>query len=279
MERLIDSLRGVIYVNKDDAEYIQFANFKKHDSILTHCFSTRLGGVSTGECYSLNFGFNRKDSRKNVLENYNRICNSLDIKIENLVFSNQVHGIKIWKATEADRGKGIFKESDIKGYDGLVTDRREVALVTFYADCVPVFFLDPIRRVAGMVHSGWRGTVSRISAEMVSLMASEYNCKRSDILVSVGPSIGECCFEVGEEVYTEFIDRLPLSSSFCIKKPEGKWFINLQGIIKRTLEDEGINKDNIYVSGICTKCNKDMFFSHRGDNGKTGSLAGFMQLR
>lgn len=269
----------IVLKDYNGLEYIQFKNLLKYDAFIQHCFSTRIGGVSNGECFSLNFGFNRNDARENVLENFKRISAALDINYENMVFSNQVHDDKVREVTENDRGKGIIIKSDIIGYDGLITNVPDVTLVTFYADCVPLFFLDPEKKVIALSHSGWRGTVKRIALQTINKMVSVYGSNIENIEVAVGPSIGACCFEVGDEVYYEFKRCFEWCDEYCQRTCEAKWNINLQGIIARTLSDEGICPEKICLSGICTKCNNDVFYSHRGDNGKTGILAAIMQIR
>lgn len=270
---------GVLWANKGEVKYIQFYNIKKHEDFVTHGFTTRIGGVSRGECESLNLGFNRNDPKENVEENYRRIADALGIECENMVLSRQVHDNKIREVTTEDRGKGIFLENDLAGFDALMTDVPEVALVTFYADCVPVFFLDPVKKVIALAHSGWRGTVKEIGAETVRRMEERYGSRPEELEVAIGPSIGSCCFEVGEEVYDEFIKNLEWSEKYCKKTKENKWHIHLQDIIKQSLLHAGVGREKIVSSGICTKCNKAVFFSHRGDQGKTGSLAAIMQLR
>lgn len=269
---------GTIHVKKDELEYLQFDILKEYSDYITHCFTTRKGGVSSGECFSLNLGFSRNDSRENVEENIKRVCTAMNIKTENLVFSNQIHSNKIRVVDEKDKGKGIVKESDIIGYDGLVTNKRNVALVTFYADCVPVFLFDPQNVVIALAHSGWRSTLKEIAGEIVKTMVSIYGSNPCDIKTVIGPSIGQCCFEVGNEVKEEFISKLSWSSIYCESSEVGKTNINLQGIIRQTLLNAGIKRENTYISNICTKCNNDIFFSHRGDKGKTGSLAAIMQI-
>ncbi|MCX7746812.1 MAG: peptidoglycan editing factor PgeF [Clostridia bacterium] len=265
-------------VQKGSLEYIQFSNLLKHRDILTHCFTTRNGGVSEGDCFSLNLGLNRKDLKENVIENFKRVSDALGIDYKNFVFSNQVHDNKIKIVDESDRGKGLFIESNIIGYDGLVTNKKQVALVTFYADCVPIFFFDPLNEVIALAHSGWRGTVKEIGAEVLSTMKKNFGSQAEDIEVVIGPSIGDCCFEVGEEVYREFIGVFPWSCIFCKKTGEGKWHIHLQEIIKRCLVLWGLAEDKVLLSEMCTKCNSDTFFSYRGSNGKTGVQAAIMQL-
>jgi polyphenol oxidase len=270
--------KNVTHIEKDGLEYIQFNNLKKYEGIISHGFTTRIGGVSTGECRTLNLGYNKNDLRENVTENFKRIASALNINHENMVFSNQVHNNLIRVVDETDRGKGIIKKSDIVGYDGLLTNSNEVVLVTFYADCVPVFLFDPDKKAIATVHSGWRGTVKEIAGEAIKEMNRVYGCNAEDIEAAIGPSIGQCCFEVGNEVYNDFGDTLNWSKEYCTKKGNEKWNINLKQIIKRTLLNNGLREENICVGGICTKCNNDIFFSYRGDNGKTGSLAAIMQL-
>ncbi|WP_010243178.1 peptidoglycan editing factor PgeF [Acetivibrio cellulolyticus] len=276
-ERFLTNPR-IAYIEKNGVEYIQFNNLNKYSDVLIHGFTTRRGGVSEGEYKSLNMAFNKNDKRENVEENYRRIAGVLGIDTENMVLSNQVHDNKIRVVTENDRGKGIYKKSDIIGFDGLMTNVADVALVTFYADCVPVFLFDPVKKVISLVHSGWRSTVKEISKEAVIKMKEVYGCDPYDIEVAIGPSIGQCCFEVGEEVYLEFINTFAWCGEFC-KKINEKWFIDLPPIIVRSLESEGIQRSKITLSSICTKCNNDVFFSHRGDNGKTGTLSAIMQLK
>ncbi|WP_027621644.1 peptidoglycan editing factor PgeF [Acetivibrio clariflavus] len=278
MKERFQSNQNITYIEKNGVEFIQFNNLNKYSDILVHCFTTRRGGVSEGEYESLNMAFNKKDKRENVEENYRRVAKALGIDTLNMVLSNQVHDSKIRIVSDMDRGKGIHRESDIIGVDGLMTDCPEVALVTFYADCVPVFLFDPVKRVIALVHSGWRGTLKNISREAVVKMEKEFGCNPGDIEAAIGPSIGQCCFEVGEEVYEEFVNTFDWCQAFC-KKVGDKWYIDLQSVIRRVLKSEGLQENKILISGICTKCNNDVFFSHRGDNGKTGTLTAIMQLK
>lgn len=269
---------NVTWVQKDGLKYIEFNNIRNYSDIVVHGFTTRLGGISSGECSSLNLGFNRKDARENVEENYRRIAEALSIQCENMVLSRQVHDNKVREVSVADKGKGIYKENDLEGYDGLMTNIPGIALVTFYADCVPVFFLDPVKRAIAVSHSGWRGTVKEIAVETLERMKNRYGCHPEDMEIAIGPSIGSCCFEVGEEVVQAFMQTLPWSERYCRKAGVDKWHIHLQGIIRQSLLNAGAREERINVSEICTKCNNEIFYSHRGDHGKTGSLAAIMQL-
>lgn len=270
---------NITHISKNGVGIIQFQNLLKYEPVLVHGFTTRLGGVSAGDCRSLNMGFNRDDTKENVLANYKRVSETLEIDYRKMVFSNQVHENRIRAVDESDRGKGILYDSDIIGYDGLVTASRDVVLVTFYADCVPIMLFDPKNKVICSAHSGWRGTVKEIAGEAVTVMEREYGCKAEDIEAAVGPSIGKCCFEVGVEVYDEFITKLEWSSKFCCLKENNKWNIDLHGIIRQTLINRGVDGNRVCMGNICTMCNTDMFFSYRGDKGKTGSMAAIMNLR
>lgn len=261
-----------------ELRYIEFDCFKKYENDIVHCMSTRLGGVSSGECSSLNLGFIRNDSRENVKANFERICSSIGIDTGSLVFSNQVHESSLRIVGESDKGKGFSRDSDIKGIDGLLTDTPGVTLVTFYADCVPIFFYDPEKKVIALVHSGWRSTLKNIAGETVKKMVSAFGCSPGSMIAAIGPSIGSCCFEVSMDIYRTFAERYP-SSGFYTASATDKWNVDLQAIIRNELISEGLDGGNIHNSGICTKCHKDIFFSHRGDLGATGSLAAFMQLR
>lgn len=264
-------------VSDGDLKYIQFECFDKYEGHMIHCMSTRLGGVSQGDCSSLNLGFNRKDDRRNVKTNFHIICESIGVDCESLVFSNQVHDDKVKIVNEKDKGKGFSKVGDIIGYDGLVTNTPGVTLVTFYADCVPILLYEQSKNVAALVHSGWRSTLKGIGAKAVSIMVDEFLCPPEGIVSAIGPSICKCCFEVDNDVYMQFLERYG-NQLFYQNIGKGKWKIDLQGIIENTLLGCGLLKDNIFQSNICTRCRKDIFFSHRGDSGRTGSLAAFMQL-
>ena len=278
MEKISIRNSNTICKKVGDLEYLQFPNLKKYEEIAVHCFTTRKGGVSTGEFSTLNMGLNKNDLRENVEENYRRICSSLNIDKKNMVFSKQVHDNKIKIVGESDKGKEILPENGINGYDGLATNVREIALVTFYADCVPVFLLDPVKKAIASVHSGWKGTVKEIAAVALKVFVEQFKSNASDIEIAIGPSIGGCCFEVGKDVYGEFVEKLPWSADFIKKTSSCKWHINLQEIIKNTLVRDGADEDKVFVSGICTKCNNETFFSYRGDKGSTGSLAAIIQL-
>lgn len=246
--------------------------------LVRHGFSSRLGGVSTGECASLNLGFKRKDSPENVRENFRLFCEALGVDPSQMVFTDQVHKDKIEYITEAHAGMGFMRASKITETDGFITDKPGIALVTFYADCVPLFFLDSVHKAIGLSHSGWRGTVAKIGAKTFMAMQERFGTKPEDCLVGIGPSIGKCCFEVDQPVADEFSKAFPGHDEKLIEPRDIKYHIDLWEANRIQLAESGIPDANITVSSLCTCCNKDIFFSHRGDKGRTGSLAAILML-
>ncbi len=265
--------------NKDnELIYYTIESFEK-TNLVRHGFSTRLGGKSEGHLKSLNLGLKKNDTRENIIENYKIFTKSLGIDMENLVLTDQVHENNILEVDERDRGKGISKETDIVAIDGFVTNKKAVALVTFYADCVPLFFLDPVKKAIGLSHAGWKGSVNKIGKNTINKMIQAYGSDPKDILIGIGPSIGRCCFEVGKEVIDKIAENFKEAENYYYKKDNGKYMLDLWELNKDQFLDMNIREENITVSNICTKCNKDTFFSHRADKGKTGSLAAIMELK
>lgn len=262
---------------KDGLVYYTFPAF---DAVpfVRHGFSTRLGGVSEGTFASMNLSFTRGDSDDRVRENFRRFCAAIGTDGRDVVISAQEHHTVIYNATAADRGRGVTRERGYTDIDGLLTDEPGVVLCTQYADCVPLFFVDPIKRVVGTAHSGWKGTVARIGAVTVERMCSDYGCRREDIITAVGPSIGPCCFEVDEPVYTAF-SQLPLFDGDCFRQRGEKFDIDLWEVNRRILREAGIQEEHITVTDLCTKCHPELFWSHRVLGNQRGSLAGFIAIQ
>ncbi len=265
-------------IKKGNLEYIKFPKIEK-TGIVNHLFSTRMGGVSLGCCSSMNLSFNRGEPRENVLQNYEIICSAENINPDNLVLSAQTHTNNVICVTKTDCGKGIFKDS-FSDVDGLITNQRKVALVTQYADCTPLLFCDPVKRVVATSHAGWRGTVKQIGKVTVEKMCSEYGCDPKNIIVGIGPCIKECCYEVDDPVFSEFekLEFLDLETIFT-KKENSKYMLNLVNANKQILLKAGILPQNIDESDICTCCNAEYLHSHRATNGKRGNLAAIIELK
>ncbi|HYF75027.1 MAG TPA: peptidoglycan editing factor PgeF [Candidatus Nitrosocosmicus sp.] len=265
-------------VKKGELIYLSIPAFEE-TGMVKHCFTTRVGGVSQGVYNSLNTSLDKEDPAENVLKNLDIVCSAIGIDYRKLVLTDQTHEDTIRIVTEADIGKGISVPNDITNTDGLMTNIPGIPLITFYADCVPLFFLDKRNRAIAVTHSGWRGTVKKIGAKTVRQMAEVYGTRPEDCLIGIGPSIGAECFEVGPEVAQEFMDSFAGWEEFV--KPYGseKYKIDLWQANKRMLMALGVPEANITISGFCTMCNEDLLFSYRRDKGRTGSLSAIMELK
>lgn len=278
---------GLIYKNNahifEEAEgetpYLRYPMFHK-TGIVKHGFSTRLGGVSTGCFSSLNLSFDRGDDPAAVLENFRRIGKAIGVRCEDMVLSRQTHTTNIRSVTAEDRGKGIVRERDYDDVDGLVTNVPGICLVTSYADCVPLFFVDPVKRVIGLSHSGWRGTVGKIGKKTVERMTVEFGSNPSDILAAVGPSVCRACYEVSEDVAEQFMASFEQQywDDLFDKKRNGKYQLDLWKANELIFQEAGILPEHIAVTNVCTKCNSNILYSHRVSGNQRGNLCAFLSL-
>lgn len=271
--------QNAVIVEEDGArlEYLTFPLLER-TGIVEHLFTTRLGGVSRGEFSAMNLSFTRGDREENVRANYRRIAKVLGCEPGDMAASHQTHTTNIRRVTLEDRGKGIVCERDYEDIDGLITDVPGIALVTYYADCVPLYFVDPVHRAVGLAHSGWRGTVGRMGACMVHAMEQNFGSRAEELYAAVGPSICRECYEVSEEVALQFMEMLGDGVLSPGKKP-GKYQLDLWLSNKMILEQAGIPEDRIAVTDICTCHNSSYLFSHRASGGKRGNLGAFLMLK
>lgn len=249
--------------------------------IVKHGFSTRLGGVSKEHLSSMNLSFTRGDEETAVKENYRRMAKALGIEEAAFTFSQQTHTTNVRVVTKADRGKGLVRQLDYTDVDGLITNEPGICLTTFYADCVPLFFVDPVKRVIGLSHSGWRGTVNRMGKVTVEKMAGVYGSKPEDIYAAIGPSICQDCYEVSEDVIEEFRESFAeeyWNELFYVKE-NGKYQLDLWKANEVVLRESGILREHLEATALCTCCNPDVLFSHRASCGKRGNLAAFLMLQ
>ena len=277
--RQSDGLYPIELKESNGVYYFQFPLLEK-SGIVTHGFSTKIGGVSKGVYAQMNLGVSRGDDPEAVLENYRRIANVLHMPWERMVLSHQTHTTNIRVVTGKDAGAGLVKKRDYENVDGLITNIPNLPLVTFYADCVPLYFVDPVHRAIGLSHSGWRGTVNRMGQCTVEAMKAEYHSRPEDILACIGPSICSECYEIGEEVAQEFEKAfLPAQNEQILKqKPDGKYLLNLWKANEIILLEAGIKKEHLAITDVCTKCNPDLLYSHRVMGNQRGNLAAFLCL-
>ncbi|MDP4120611.1 MAG: peptidoglycan editing factor PgeF [Bacillota bacterium] len=264
---------------KDSVGFLKYPALEKF-SWLNHAFSTRLGGVSTGEFSTMNLSFRRGDPDANVLQNYKLFTAAAGFDFNTLVASAQDHNTVVRHVTAKEHGIGIWKESDMESVDALITNEPNVTLVTYYADCTPVFFVDPIKKAIGLAHAGWRGTVGMIAKEVVKSMQMQYGSDPKDIVAAIGPVIMQCCYEIDESCYQEFKSMPDIYvTQFIIPKDNGKYMADLLSINKAVLLSAGVLNENITLSDICTKCNSELLFSHRATGGKRGGMCAMMAIR
>lgn len=245
-----------------------------------HAFSTRLGGVSEGIYSSMNLSFTRGDDENSVMENYRRLAEAVGFSVENIVTSDQTHTANVRVITEADRGNGITKPRPYTDVDGMITNVPGLVLATFYADCVPLYFIDPVRKAIGLSHSGWRGTAAHIGAVTVRRMQEEYGSLPEDIYGAIGPSICQECYEVSEDVILEFQKTFPEQSwrDLFYRKENGKYQLNLWEANRQIMLEAGLIEEHISLPGLCTCCNSEFLFSHRASRGKRGNLGAFLGI-
>lgn len=249
--------------------------------IVKHGFTTRLGGVSQGVCQSMNLSFSRGDDPKAVQENYRRIGKAIGFTPETVVCSNQIHETTIGKVGKRDCGNGVITPQKFEGMDGMITNEPGVTLATFYADCVPLYLVDPVKKAIGLSHSGWRGTVGKIGTLTVKAMEQEYGSNPKDILAVIGPSICQSCYEVSEDVANKFkeVYEEDLWEKLLLDKGNGKYQLNLWEACRENFLEGGILLEHITMPELCTCCNSEFLFSHRASHGKRGNLAAFLMLK
>lgn len=249
-------------------------------SFITHAFTTRMGGVSTGDCTSMNLSFTRGDDEAAVRENYRRIAAALGTDAKQFVCSDQTHTTNVRRVTKADAGKGVVIPKDYTDVDGLITNEPGIVLSTFYADCVPLYFVDPVHRAIGLSHSGWRGTVNKMGQVTIEAMKREFGSKPEELYCAIGPSICQDCYEISRDVAEEFMKAFPKHvNDILIQKSEEKFQLDLWKANEIVMLESGILPEHLAVTNICTCCNPTELFSHRASKGKRGNLAAFLMIK
>lgn len=270
----------VSLVVQEGIPLIRFACFEEQRDWMGMAFSTRLGGISTGHLAEMNLGWNRGEPKETVWENYHLICRGLGVEAERLVFSDQVHETGVEYVTEVHCA-GTEGQKKLVGTDGLYTDQQGIILATSYADCVPLFFADPVARVIASSHSGWKGTVGQIGRVTIEKMRKQFGCRPENILALIGPSICQNCYEVSQDVRDQFASvysEEELQEILEEGAEEGKYQLDLWAACYHTIKNAGVLPKNIQVSRICTCCQPDLLFSHRATQGQRGNLNGFIWM-
>ncbi len=267
-------------VEREGVPFLVFPGLDETEAVI-HGFSTRMGGVSEGMFSSMNLSFARGDEEGRVRENFARLGRAMGLDCRNLVFSDQTHTSNVRVVTEADRGKGFVREKDYRDVDGLVTNVPGLVLAAFYADCVPLFLVDPVHRAVGLSHSGWKGTVGKIGKRTVELMKEQYGTRPEDLTAAIGPSICQDCYEVSEDVIGQFQEAFEKTywKEIFYEKPDGKYQLNLWRANELIFREAGLLPERILTTDLCTCCNAKLLFSHRASKGKRGNLGAFLMLK
>ena len=263
-------------VERGGVPFLVFPKLSAAEGVV-HGFSTRQGGVSRGIFSSMNLSFTRGDEEECVRENYARLGKAVGFDCGRLVLSDQTHTANIRVVTEEDAGKGFVRPKDYVDVDGLVTNVPGLTLATFYADCVPLYFVDPVHMAIGLAHSGWRGTAGRMGECMVREMERHFGSRPEELYAAIGPSICRDCYEVSEDVAAQFEY---LSGNIVTPgKEKGKYQLDLWLANRTILEQAGILPDHIAVTDICTCHNSGYLFSHRVSGEKRGNMGAFLMLK
>lgn len=258
--------------------FLESTKWKKQFPNLTAIFTTKNGGVSKGDFSTLNTGLHVKDQGQDVINNRHIVAKNSGWELNKWIYADQVHGTRVVQVTSRHAGMGIESyDRAVKAADGLWTFDRGIGLSLGFADCVPVYFAEPETGYAGVAHAGWKGSVGNIGGEMIR-QAEEAGVCADKVHVMIGPSIGECCYQVDQRV----IDRIPAhlnKDRIYETLGEGQYRLNLQELNKQLIMAAGVKEQNIEMSGMCTSCHKDLFFSHRRDQGKTGRMSAVIGWR
>ena len=292
LRRKVDHLT---YHCDNGVEWFSFPILDQFDFIVNG-YSTRIGGVSEGDVGTMNLSLAREvamhmevpeeECRAKLRENHERLAAAVGYTTDALIFSNQTHTDNIRIMQDIDRGNGFVRPNEYHDTDGMMTDITGQALMTFYADCVPLLLVDPVHKAIANVHSGWRGTIKGIGSKAVRMMREVYGSDPSKLVAAIGPSICWDCFEVSEDVAQAFMDRYDASLHRDLVKTgrltetgEQKYHVNLQRACMENFLEAGLKKQNISLPDLCTACNKDYLFSHRASFGKRGNQAAVLMLR
>lgn len=242
---------------------------------LIHAFTTRHRGVSEG-CYSsLNFSIREGDPEENIKKNFQLLARAFKISPKQFLTVRQVHGDNFLLVD--DPAFHVPGDKPLE-YDGIITSQPGLAIGVKTADCVPILLVDRARRVIGVVHAGWRGTSLRIAAKAVDCFKHHFSTDTRDLVAAVGPAIGHCCYQVDTQVY-QAMDAESRNGCFQACEMEGRWMLDLPSLNRQHLVAAGMLPENIDMSGLCTSCRRDLFYSHRGEQGRTGRHLNFLMLR
>jgi polyphenol oxidase len=267
------------FVQLEEKPFLQLLEWEQNHPGLVAGFTIRSGGESEAPYESFNMGLHVGDDPAHVVANRQQLAGQLGMPFEVWTSADQVHGHQVCQVTAGGAGRESLLDV-IPATDGLFTAEKNVLLTSFYADCVPLFFLDPVTGAIGLAHAGWKGTVQRIAGEMVQSFSRSCNTRPEDLLVAIGPSIGGCCYEVDERIMEHVrTSAREWEKTVTPAQKENRYMIDLRSLNQLILLEAGVNAAHIRSTDWCTSCRTDLFFSHRkeaGIKGTTGRMASYI---
>lgn len=275
------SNKNIVHIKNKDIQYLQFKKLLEYKNIINHAYS--IGTKVNYMTEKPNKDKLSKEQYQNIIKNYQNLCDKIGSDYINLVKANQEHTDEVKIVTQKFKNK----EPDIhvdnySKTDGLITNKEGLLLSTTNADCILLLFFDPVKKVIANTHSGWKGTIQRISVKTVKKMVKEYGCNPQDIICCICPSIRKCHFEVDKEVKDLFVKQfndLDLKQIIEKQKEKEKWNIDTVLINQVILEREGLKMKNIIDSGICSVCNSNLIHSYRVEKQDYGLNTALIELR
>ena len=277
------SNENVIHINKNGVQYLQFRKLLEYSDIITHAYS--LGIDVNFRTAKINKEPLPKDEFNKNMQSYKNFCSAVNLNYKNLVKTNQEHTDNIKIITEKiNKDEPDINLKEYGKIDGMITNKKDLILSTTNADCILLIFFDPVTKTIANVHSGWRGTLQRISAKTLKKMQNEYNCKPENIICCICPSIRKDHFEVDRDVKDMFekeFQDLDISKDTEIMEKQNnkeKWNIDTVLINKIILKREGLKEENIIDSGICSECNSELVHSYRAERTGYGLATALISL-
>lgn len=262
--------------NYEAIKYITLPEWKKQG--VNMLFTSRCTGSSSAPYNSLNLALHVGDEAEGVIENRKKLMKIWGKSIADMVCCEQVHGNQVAAVDNLYKGRGALEyNTALPGYDAMITDTPGLFLALFYADCLPIFLFDPIKKVIAMIHSGWKGTMGKIVCQTVESMKNNYQVKPEDIQAFIGPGISRCCFEISLEL-AEKVKKEFASFDNILFYNNGHYNWDLAATNNDLLVSAGLLKNNISICNLCTTCDTDNFFSYRGEGGSTGRMAAVIGL-
>jgi YfiH family protein len=256
-----------------------FKNLEKYEEI-GHFVTARAGGHSVSPWNSLNLSFGVGDDDNSVLKNRLILSETLGIPLNSVTTVKQVHGSGVRIVSQSLRGKGASDyEGAIDGADALVANIPGICPMVLSADCVPILLYDPSKKVVGVVHAGWKGTLKGIAGKTINVFCQDFGSFPRDIIAGIGPSAGPCCYQVGPEVIARVVEAFGTKDGFIQNESEGRGYLDLWTANLKQLVRAGLAEENVEVGNVCTCHNSNVFFSHRCEGGKTGRFGAGIFLR